>query len=64
VNPDGLTERFGYWAGKDDFTEGLRWLLEGDRWRRLGEEGYEYVKKNHNINTIINALMGYLGLGD
>jgi len=28
VNPDSLTERFGYWAKKDDFTEGLKLLFE------------------------------------
>ncbi|ABW02283.1 glycosyltransferase family 4 protein [Caldivirga maquilingensis] len=40
VNPDGLTERFGYWARNDDFDVGLKWLLSNDRWRVLGEEGY------------------------
>jgi glycosyltransferase involved in cell wall biosynthesis len=57
VNPDVLTERFGYWAKKDDFTKGLQWLLEDDKWRELGEEGYAYVKENHNLEKIINSLI-------
>jgi glycosyltransferase involved in cell wall biosynthesis len=64
VNPDGLTERFGYWARKDDFAEGLGWLLEGNRWRRLGEEGYKYVRENHSIDRVITQFINKLeGLG-
>ena len=36
VDPDGFATRFGYHAEKDDFAQGLRHLLEGDRWRDLG----------------------------
>ena len=57
VNPDGLTERFGYWAEKDEFAKGLQWLLENARWRELGEEGYSYVKENHNLYRVISSLI-------
>jgi glycosyltransferase involved in cell wall biosynthesis len=60
VNPDGLTERFGYWAKRDDFAEGLRWLLEDGRWRGLGEEGYKYVKENHSMEKFIGKLISSL----
>jgi len=60
VNPDGLTERFGYWASKDDFTEGLRWLLEGDKWRALGEEGYKYVSENHRLDRVVGQLVNHV----
>jgi len=60
VNPDELTERFGYWARNDDFTRGLRWLLKNNRWRVLGEEGYKYVKANHNIEKVVNELVHIL----
>jgi glycosyltransferase involved in cell wall biosynthesis len=60
VNPDGLTERFGYWAEKDDFSEGLKWLLENNRWRTLGAEGYRYVKANHNIEKIIDEFISHI----
>jgi len=60
VNPDGLTERFGYWAQRDDFAEGLKWLLENDRWSALGEEGYKYVRENHSLEKVINELISKL----
>ncbi|MCC6003727.1 MAG: glycosyltransferase family 4 protein [Thermofilum sp.] len=60
VNPGGLTERFGYWARRDDFAEGLKWLLEGDRWRGLGEEGYKYVRENHDMMKILNGFIDLL----
>jgi glycosyltransferase involved in cell wall biosynthesis len=60
VNPDGLTERFGYWAKRDDFAEGLKWLLEGDRWGRLGQEGYKYVKECHSLDKVIAELVNRL----
>jgi glycosyltransferase involved in cell wall biosynthesis len=56
VNPDGLTERFGYWVRRDDFAEGLKWLLEDDRWRRLGEGGHRHVKESCNVETVISSL--------
>jgi glycosyltransferase involved in cell wall biosynthesis len=40
--------------------EGLRWLLEDGRWRGLGEEGYQYVKESHNLEKIIDELIGTL----
>ena len=60
VNPDGLTERFGYWVRDDDFDEGLRYLLSGDRWRVLGDEGYRYVVNNHELNKVVNELINHL----
>jgi len=60
VNPDGLTERFGYWAQRDDFAEGLKWLLENDRWSALGEEGYKYVREDHSLEKVINELISRL----
>ena len=60
VNPDGLTRRFGYWAQKDDFAKGLKWLLENNRWKILGEEGYKYVRENHNLEKVINELISQL----
>lgn len=42
-NPDGFASRFGYHASEEDFVAGLGYLLEGDRWRALGEAGRKYV---------------------
>lgn len=52
-NPDGLSSEFGYWAKKDDFAKGLNFLLMSDNWRKLGERGYEYVKKTHNLDIVV-----------
>jgi glycosyltransferase involved in cell wall biosynthesis len=60
VNPDRLTESFGYWARGNDFAEGLRWLLESNRWEKLGTKGYKYVRENHNLEVIINRLVNLL----
>ncbi|WP_069807889.1 glycosyltransferase family 4 protein [Vulcanisaeta thermophila] len=60
VNPDGLTERFGYWAKEDDFSKGLEYLLKNDRWRALGEKGYAYVRENHELNRVMDELTYYL----
>jgi glycosyltransferase involved in cell wall biosynthesis len=60
VNPDGLTERFGYWARRDDFAEGLRWLLENDRWQKLGERGYKHARENHHIKKVMDNLVSLL----
>jgi glycosyltransferase involved in cell wall biosynthesis len=60
VNPDGLTEGFGYWAKKDDFEEGLKWLLENDKWQKLGERGYKHVRENHHIKKVADDLVSLL----
>jgi glycosyltransferase involved in cell wall biosynthesis len=44
VDPDGFASRFGSTAPSGDFVRGLHDLLEGDRWRRLGQRGRQYVR--------------------
>lgn len=44
VNPDDFASRFGYFAERDDFANGLRFLLENDRWRTLGEQAFQHVR--------------------
>ncbi len=43
VNPDQFASRFGYFAQNDNFEQGLKWLLENDRWRTQGEAGYKHI---------------------
>jgi len=45
VDPDGFATRFGYHAEKDDFAHGLRFLLEQNRWRGLGQMAAEHVRE-------------------
>jgi len=54
VNPDEFATQFGYFAEKDDFAEGLRTLLENDRWRTLGEKGHAYVDEFFSYDAVIN----------
>ncbi|RKX44203.1 MAG: hypothetical protein DRP27_06990, partial [Thermotogae bacterium] len=57
VNPDDLARKYGYWAREEDFGEGLRWLLEKNRWRKLGKRGQEYVKRTHKYRRVIKQHM-------
>lgn len=45
VDPDGFATRFGYHAKQNEFADGLRFLLEGERWRGLGQLGAEHVRE-------------------
>jgi len=60
VNPDGLTKKFGYLTRKDNFDKGLLWLLENDRWKIFGENGYKYVNQNHSLERIFKRLCSFL----
>jgi len=52
INPDGFASKFGYWARMGDFAQGLRFLLNDDKWRYRGEQAYEYVKRFNDINIV------------
>jgi glycosyltransferase involved in cell wall biosynthesis len=43
VDPERFASRFGCHAQDGDFAAALRWLLEGDRWRALGQSAAAYV---------------------
>jgi len=53
VDPNGFASLFGYHAKNDDFENGLRYLLENDRWKKRGERGYQYVKNTFELNRAI-----------
>jgi glycosyltransferase involved in cell wall biosynthesis len=54
VNPDNIAGRFGYHAARDDFVEGLRWLLEGDRWREKGLSAQAYVRQHFECGVAVD----------
>ena len=57
VNPEDFPKNFGYRAKEIDimeFSKGLRFLLENDRWKNLGMQGYEYVKSTFEYNKVID----------
>ena len=53
-DPDGFSNRFGFHASEGRLEAGLRWLLEEDRWRELGERGRSYVSEVHGRETVID----------
>lgn len=53
-NPDNFAENFGYHVKNDDYLSGLKFLLDNNRWIESGEKGYEYVKKIHELNKVID----------
>lgn len=53
VNPDHFSSEFGCHAEKDDFAEGLKYLLAKNRWKILGEKGYCYVNDTFELNKSI-----------
>ena len=57
VNPDNLVKKYSYWTEEDDFENGLRLLLEYQKFRALGEGGYRHVKKFHSLGSLINKLI-------
>ena len=54
VDPDGFTSNFGYHVRDDDFEAGLRSLLEGNRWRELGERARNYVQEVFALDRAID----------
>jgi len=53
LNPENVTERFGYYVKNDNFKEGLTKLLENDSWRFKGEQGQNYIKENYELSSSI-----------
>ncbi len=58
VDPDGFASNFGHHVKDTDLESGLRWLLEGDRWRELGERGRAYVAEVHGRKRVIDLHLG------
>ena len=53
-DPDDFAKNFGYYVQDDDFGRGLEFLLEDNRWQEQGNKGYEYVKKTHELNVVMD----------
>lgn len=54
VNPDGFAERFGYHAARDDFSDGLAWLLAEERWRARGQAAAAHIREVFEINRAMD----------
>jgi glycosyltransferase involved in cell wall biosynthesis len=54
VDPDEFASRFGHHALDDDFVRGLSNLLEGNRWRQLGEAGRDHARQVFSLKPAID----------
>jgi glycosyltransferase involved in cell wall biosynthesis len=54
VNADDIASEYGYHVTNDDFAQGLRFLLEEDRWRERGQKGYAYCKETFETGSAID----------
>jgi glycosyltransferase involved in cell wall biosynthesis len=52
-NPDDFAENFGYYVTDGDYAKGLRFLLENDEWKKMGERGFRYVKEVHELDKVV-----------
>jgi glycosyltransferase involved in cell wall biosynthesis len=53
-NPDDFARNFGYHARNNDYAKGLKFLLENNKWKEMGEKGYKYLKEVHELNKVID----------
>lgn len=56
-NADEFASKYGFWARTGDlpdFATGLEYLLTNDRWKTLGEQGYDYVSRTHEYSRVID----------
>ena len=58
-NPDDFAGMFGFNAGLGlhSYIKGLRYLLEDERCKALGEKAYEYVSEIHKFDRVIDLHM-------
>lgn len=54
VNPDGFTQLAGFHATAETLADGLRYLLEDDRWRACGERGREWVRAKYEASRAMD----------
>lgn len=54
VDPDGFATQYGYCAYDDDFSTGLRILLENDLWRQHASLGFKHVSEAFSIDKAID----------
>ncbi len=52
-NPDDFASHFGYHVQKAEFEAGLNYLLEDNRWKEKGGNGFEQVSQVHDFKKCI-----------
>ncbi len=62
-NPDGFASSFGFHVKNGNLDQGLRFLLEDDRWRERGKKGRAHVSKVHEKKRAIERhIAAYVAL--
>lgn len=59
TDPDGFASNFGVSAQEGKLRQGLHTLLADNRWKSLGEAGYEHVK---DVFSVENAIAAHINL--
>ena len=54
LDPDSFASKFGVHVPRENYADGLRYLLGQDRWRSLGVAGMHYVKSVWNEDACID----------
>ncbi|MFC1809279.1 glycosyltransferase family 4 protein, partial [Candidatus Omnitrophota bacterium] len=54
VNPDDFASEYGYCVQGDEFEAGLRYLLKDNKWKMLGQRGYDYIKNIFEISRSLD----------
>jgi glycosyltransferase involved in cell wall biosynthesis len=50
VDPDGFSSQFGYFSSDNDYSKGLKILLQDNKWKNLGQKGYNYVNELFSLD--------------
>ena len=63
TDPDAFASRFGVVAAEEPgaLRAGLESLLEGDRWQRCGQHGYEHVRDVFSTDRAMDAHLDVYG---
>ena len=63
LDPDGLTSRYGYLVGGNDYAEGVRRMLTDEGRRYKGTKGRRHVEEVHELGKVVDRhLEIYRGL--
>lgn len=53
-DPDGITSNYGFKVTDDNYTKGLRGLIESYKWVNKGKSGRKYVERVHELDKVVD----------
>ncbi len=64
-NPDDLTTTYGHHVKDEDYSTGLKWLIESDEWMRKGRQGRDHVREVYEMDHVVDLhVEKYVKLGE